>query len=236
MRSNGRTPGRRRRALLLFLLLLSLIPEMLAGDVKIIANSSVKTDNITAAELRRIYLQEKISLADGTHVRPVLEKDGPVHKAFLQRYVGVTGDDLQTYYRTLLFTGKGAMPKELDSDNDVVSYVARTPGAIGYVDAAASVEGVKTLAVAEPGTSSSMERKLLTRVEPDYPEPLRRLKIGGTVRLRILISEKGRVENILLLGGNPILAESAIAAVWQWVYSPNRMKTVTDISITFGSR
>src|ERR1019366_4073001 len=60
----------------------------LAGDVKVIANASVKADTISAAELKRVFLEEKISLADGTHVEPVLQKGGPTHAAFLQEYLG----------------------------------------------------------------------------------------------------------------------------------------------------
>jgi TonB family protein len=204
----------------------------LAGDVKVIANASVKADTISAAELKRVFLEEKISLADGTHVEPVLQKGGPTHAAFLQEYLGRSEDDLQAYYRALLFAGRGSMPKAFGSDAEVVAYVARTRGAIGYVSSAASVEGVKTLAIWGP--SSSAERKLITRVEPDYPETLKRLNIGGTVRLQVSISAKGNVEDVELLGGNPILGESAAAAVKQWVYAAGRSRTVAEISISFG--
>jgi TonB family protein len=198
----------------------------------VIANSSVKTDIISKAELKRVFLEERISLADGTHVEPVLMKEGAVDEAFVQLYLGVTEDDLQIYYHTLLFTGRGYIPKVLDSDAEVVAYVARTRGAIGYVSASASTLGVKTLAIDVPG--NNIERKLITRVEPDYPETLKQLNIGGTVRLRISISAKGNVENAVLLGGNPILGESAIIAVKQWIYAPGRSLTVAEISISFG--
>jgi TonB family protein len=204
----------------------------LASDVKVIANSSVKADTISAAELKRVFLEEKIVLADGTHVEPVLEKDGPVHEAFLQEYLGISDDDLQTYYRALLFAGRGFMPKVLGSDAEVVAHVARTRGAIGYVSSAASVGGVKTLAIGVP--SSGAERKLITRVEPDYPETLKRLNIGGTVRLRVSISAKGNVEDVELLGGNPILGESATFAVKKWVYAAGRSRTIAEVSISFG--
>jgi TonB family protein len=204
----------------------------LAGDVKVIANSSVKADTISAAELKRVFLEEKISLADGTHVEPVLEKDGLVHEAFLQEYLGMSEDDLQAYYRTLLFTGKGFMPKAFGSDAEVVAHVARTRGAIGYVSSAASPGGVRTLAIGVP--SRSAERKLITRVEPDYPETLKRLNIGGTVRLQVSISAKGKVEEVELLGGNPILGESATAAVKKWVYAAGRSRTIAEVSISFG--
>jgi TonB family protein len=204
----------------------------LAGDVKVIANWSVKADTISAAELKRVFLEEKISLGDGTHVEPVLEKDGPVHEAFLQEYLGISEDDLQAYYQTLLFTGRGFMPKVLGSDAQVVAHVARTRGAIGHVSSAASAEGVKTLAIGVP--SSSAERKLITRIEPDYPETLKRLNIGGTVRLRVSISAKGNVEDVELLGGNPILGESAAAAVKKWVYTASSSRTITEVSVSFG--
>lgn len=204
-----------------------------ASDIKIIANSSVNEETISASELRRVYLEIKISLADGTHVEPVLENGGPAHHAFLQDYLGMSEDDLQTYYRTLLFTGKGSMPKKLGSDAEVVAYVARTRGAIGYVSSAANTENVKTLAIA---VSNGAERKLITRVEPDYPDTLMRLNIGGTVRLRISISAKGNVQDVELLGGNPILAESAIAAVKKWVYAAGKGQTVLEVSLSFGNR
>jgi TonB family protein len=203
----------------------------LAGEIKVVANPSVKTDMISAGELKRLFLEENISLGDGTHVEPVLAKDGPVHEAFLREYLGLSEDDLQTYYRALVFTGRGSMPKALGSDEEVVAYVARTRGAIGYVSGEASAEGVKTLAIGVP--SSSAERKLIMRVEPDYPETLKRLNIGGTVRLRVSISAKGNVQEVQLLGGNPILGESAALAVKKWVYTAARSRTITEVSILF---
>lgn len=203
----------------------------LADEVKIIANESVRTDTISVAELRRVFLEQKFALSDGTNVEPVLEKHGPIHKAFLQEFMGVSEEELQTYYSTLLFTGKGSMPKELNSDAEVVAYVARTRGAIGYVSNMASVSGVKTLII---GNANTVDRKLITRVEPDYPQTLKYLDIRGTVRLRISISAKGNVEHVELLGGNPILAESAIAAVKKWIYAAGRSETEAVISITFG--
>ena len=192
---------------------------------------ALKQTRISAEEIKRVFLQQKNSLADGTHVEPVLEKDGPSHEAFLKMYMGRTDDDLQTYYRALVFTGRGSMPKALGSDAEVVAYVARTRGAIGYVSAETSSEGVKTLAVAYAGEGA--QRTLITRVEPEYPETLKRLNIGGTVRLRVTISAKGNVEDVQLLGGNPILGESAISAVKRWVYAPSHSRTIAEVSIPF---
>jgi TonB family protein len=205
-----------------------------AGQVKLIANLSVKADMISSGDLKKVFLQEKISLEDGSHVEPVLERDGPVHKAFLREYLATTDEDLQTYYRVLVFTGRGSLPKELGSDAEVVAYVGRTRGAIGYVAVGSNTEGVKTLAIGE--ASSSGERKLIRQVEAEYPETLKQLNIGGTVRLRVTISARGNVEDVELLGGNPILGESAKAAVKQWVYAAGHSRSVAEVSIPFDAQ
>ena len=201
------------------------------GEVKVIANPSVRTDSITAEEIRSIFLEDARSLRDGSHVEPVLAKSGATHEAFLRLYMGKSDDALQTYYRTLVFTGTGLMPKVLSSDVEIITYIAKTKGAIGYVDSDAPVRGVKTLAVLRTG--SNAPRRLLTRVEPENPETLQRLQIGGTVRLAITISPKGSVDEVKLLGGNPILAESATKAVKQWLYAPSVSRTNLEISIPF---
>jgi TonB family protein len=80
---------------------------------------------------------------------------------------------------------------------------------------------------------TTSDRKLITRVEPDYPETLQRLYIGGVVKLEIAISAKGNVESATLLGGNPILGQPAMAAVKKWKYAPAAGRTVTQVKITF---
>jgi TonB family protein len=207
--------------------------RVIAADIKVIANGSVKADMISANEVKSVFLEEYNSLGDGTHVEPVLEKDGPVHEAFLHEYLGGTDDDLQNYYRALVFSGRGSMPKQLGSDAEVVAYVARTKGAIGYVSAETIGEDVKTLTIVRGGNGA--QRRLITRVEPEYPDALKRLNIGGTVRLQLTIGPKGNVEAVKVLGGNPILGESAVAAVRQWVYSASHSRTIEELSIPFGS-
>jgi hypothetical protein len=118
-----------------------------AADLKIIANPSVGASSVSVDELKGVFLATKSSLSDGSHVEPVLEKDGPAHEAFLKEYIGKTDSAFETYYRSLVFTGKASMPKTTASDADMVAYVAKTKGAIGYVSAGASTAGVKTLDV-----------------------------------------------------------------------------------------
>ncbi len=117
-----------------------------AGDLKVIANSSVGATSISSDELKNVFLMTKSSLGDGSHVEPVLSKSA-THQEFVKDYLGKTDAALQSYYRSLVFTGKGSMPKTLASDAEVAAYVAKTKGAIGYVSASAAASGVKVLEV-----------------------------------------------------------------------------------------
>ena len=205
-----------------------------AGDVKIVANPSVRADSITVAELRGVFLEDRRTLNDGSHVEPVLAKRGAAHNAFLREYVGKSDGELRTYYRTMVFTGTGAMPKFLDSDAEIVYYVARTRGAIGYVSIDSPTRAVKVLAISQ--AAPRLERRLIAHVEPEYPQTLRNRGIAGAVRLRLTISPKGSVETVVILGGNPILADCAAKAARQWLYAPGPAQTMAEVSIPFQAR
>jgi len=117
------------------------------ADIKIIANPSVGVSTISTEDLKGVFLATKTSLSDGSHVEPVLEKSGATHEAFVKEYLGKTDSALQTYYRSLVFTGKASMPRAFASDAEVVAYVAKTKGAIGYVAGGAGTAAVKVMEV-----------------------------------------------------------------------------------------
>lgn len=118
-----------------------------AADAKVIANPGIGASSISQDDLKAVFLATKSTLPDGSRVEPVLEKSGPAHEQFIKEQLGKTDAALQTYYRSLVFTGKGSMPKTLASDAEVVAYVAKTRGAIGYVSSSAAIAGVKVLEV-----------------------------------------------------------------------------------------
>jgi TonB family protein len=64
-------------------------------------------------------------------------------------------------------------------------------------------------------------RRLIHRVEPEYPQEARTKHIQGVVTLDVQIGGEGAVQNIAVVQGDPLLAEAAVAAVRQWRYQPN---------------
>ncbi len=89
--------------------------------------------------------------------------------------------------------------------------------------------------VAQVQEQSSSERKLITRVEPEYPETLKRLYIGGVVRVEVEVEPSGVVKSTKLLGGSPILGQSTMKAIKQWRYAPSASEETLTVKIEFDS-
>jgi TonB family protein len=83
-----------------------------------------------------------------------------------------------------------------------------------------------------PSRGQDAERKILKKVEAQYPSILKRRGIGGTVRLKVAVKADGTVKDVDVLGGNPALADSAEKAVRQWKFAPGNDSTVT-VAVTF---
>ena|SRR3974377_147607 len=77
------------------------------------------------------------------------------------------------------------------------------------------------------------ERKVVNRVEPEYPDTLKRLYIGGVVRIEAVVAPNGTVESAQLLGGNPVLGQAAMKAVKQWKYAPGKANETLVVQLAF---
>jgi len=120
-----------------------------AGDLVVIAHPDLQISSISVEELRGIFLGVRTSLKDAGPVQPILKTSGSELTHFSAAYLGKSEAALRTYYRSLVFTGKWSMPMSFSSDAEVLAYVARTRGAIAFVDAVTVRPGVKTLKVTQ---------------------------------------------------------------------------------------
>lgn len=107
-------------------------------------------------------------------------------------------------------------------------------GMIGTLEPAISDEPVII-------TSDITAPELTHRVEPDYPEIAKRIRIEGRVILQIVVDERGAVSNVRVLQPIQMLEESAIAAVKQWRYKPalragKPVKVYVTVTVNFTLR
>ena len=96
--------------------------------------------------------------------------------------------------------------------------------------------------VAAPGAltipGEVLSSKLISQAKPTYPPLAKAAHVQGTVRFQATIGKDGRVQNLELLSGPPLLVQAAMQAVQQWLYQPtqlngNPVEVVTTIDVTF---
>lgn len=84
----------------------------------------------------------------------------------------------------------------------------------------------------------TMASRIVSKVEPVYPEEARRSGTQGLVVLDVLIGADGTVRHLQPASGNPTLAKSAMDAVRQWRFEPYRasgppLEVETSIAVEF---
>ena len=80
---------------------------------------------------------------------------------------------------------------------------------------------------------TSGNRKVVARVTPTYPTVARNLNLTGTVRLEVTVTPSGTVKSVQLLGGNPVLGQSAESAVREWKWEKSDHETVEHVQAQF---
>lgn len=71
----------------------------------------------------------------------------------------------------------------------------------------------------------NLERKIRSKVEPQYPEIARKMGLTGAVRIELTIAPNGTVKDTKVIGGHPILVNAAMDAVKKWRFEPAPSET-----------
>ena len=115
---------------------------------KVIANNSTSVSSINKKDASDYFLKKKTKWSDGSTVKPIdLSANSPVRESFTQQIHGKSVSAIRSYWQQAIFSGVASAPPEKGSDQEIVDYVKRTPGAIGYVSASAGTSGVKVISI-----------------------------------------------------------------------------------------
>ena len=76
-------------------------------------------------------------------------------------------------------------------------------------------------------------RTPVKQVRPPYPTLARQAHISGSVRVEVVIAPNGKVKSASVLGGHPLLAQSALEAAKQWQYAPAANESSTTVVFNF---
>jgi ABC-type phosphate transport system substrate-binding protein len=138
--------------LTLTLLLAAASPLPAADDFVVIVNLSVPGVNVRRADLGAVFLRKATRWGGGATAVPVDQSGtSPVRNAFSRAVLGMPVAAAVQYWQKQMFGRNPVRPPAVrGSDAEVIAFVARTEGAVGYVSKAAVLPPeVRAVAVIE---------------------------------------------------------------------------------------
>jgi TonB family protein len=89
---------------------------------------------------------------------------------------------------------------------------------------------------AQETSAEATKRKVRVRSVPDYPSLARQLKVAGKVKIEATVTADGRVTTTRVIGGSPLLVNSAIDAVKKWRFEAASKETTEIVEFEFNGR
>jgi len=141
-------------------------------------------------------------------------------------------EEAMTYMNLLIRARADLRDSAAEYQNDVKAAEAWTQKAMETRNQKARGQG------SPPRIRTAQPPSLISKVEPVYPQLAKQARIQGTVRFTALIGKDGRVQNLQLVSGHPLLVAAAQEAVKQWVYKPTffngePVEVVTLVDVSF---
>jgi ABC-type phosphate transport system substrate-binding protein len=135
------------------LALAALSASVVAGEApssgyQVIIHPKNPATSIDRAFLADAFFENITRWPDGGLIRPVdLRPQETARSAFSRDVLNRSVAAVKAHWQQRIFAGRGVPPPELAREADVLSYVLRHEGAVGYVSSAFDAAGAKAVAV-----------------------------------------------------------------------------------------
>jgi protein TonB len=138
-----------------------------------------------------------------------------------------------------------AVFKEAELPPDVINNSGPVGGVFGGIPGQGMVSGPAAPPPPKAATPARIKQggnvtaaSILNQTRPVYPPLARQARIQGNVVLHAIIDKDGKVAQLEVISGHPLLVQSALDAVKQWRYKPTLLngdpvEVDTTITVTF---
>ncbi len=105
------------------------------GHYRIVTHTGVSEQSLSVNVLRAIFSMRMRNWSDGSLIKVfVFADDDAVHHDFSKEQLNVFPYQLRLAWDRLVFSGTGQAPIRVNSYEEMLTKVANTPGAIGYLE------------------------------------------------------------------------------------------------------
>ena len=137
-----------RKVLLTLAVLFLCVPKVKASELNVMVNESVMVAELSRSELRQIFTGQRQYWDNGTKITVfVLQDSDELHRQFCRDILQMFPYQLDRIWNKLTYSGLGVAPIIVNTPEDLLDAVSKTPGAIGYVGSVKSMEAVNVVKI-----------------------------------------------------------------------------------------
>lgn len=116
---------------------------------KVIVNAANPAASVKREVIAQLFMSRKVTWAYGPAGDPVDQSmTSPIRDAFSREILGMPLPAVQNYWRKRMFETREFPPLVKGDDSEVIGYVAKNPGGVGYVSASTDLPpAVKALKI-----------------------------------------------------------------------------------------
>lgn len=113
-----------------------------------VINGANQQDTISRNGLSAIFKMRLLRWNDGSAVTVfVLNDDDQLHKQFCKQILNVFPHQMRRNWNKLVFSGSGQAPILVESKEEMIEKIEKTPGSVGYLYLSDLTNGIKRLVI-----------------------------------------------------------------------------------------
>lgn len=119
-----------------------------ADDIILITHVDTPVDKLNTADIKRLFEGKIRMWKNGDLVVLVQLKDDIIQESFLKKYIRKSPSQFQNYWKNKMFQGETHnFPRRFHNKTQLINFIKKTKGAIGYIPSETIPEGVKIIKV-----------------------------------------------------------------------------------------
>ena len=130
---------------LLILLLLSMSSVVYATEMVVVVHKDSSVEQLDQHQVANIFLSKTNRMADGSRVMTLELSNAEYKEVFYKEIAGKTLSQINSYWTTLIFTGKGKPPKAIEKTQSLIDELADNLKAISYLPIDKTTESMKVV-------------------------------------------------------------------------------------------
>ncbi|MEQ1545495.1 hypothetical protein [Methyloglobulus sp.] len=113
--------------------------------IEIVVNKTASTSGYSKVDIRAIFTMQKRLWPNNKQIKVYTLPDGSsLHKEFVKKALNMLPHQIRRVWDRMTYSGTGAAPIELESEQDMIEKIATTPDSIGYLNSKPDNENIRS--------------------------------------------------------------------------------------------